>query len=170
MATCQLSESESESEGLLPDCKVDMKHTGNEDNWNWSVHGYLWRQTAQSQTFMNDACIWQISSPWFESASCSDWQTMLLMLHVWSVCHDKLWSQQLAQACSTMIKHLPSVVFHVSADVAEEALNRCMKKEMQRPSPQLNQDEEAGFLHSDQTQKKDQFFTFNYEFIQETSR
>lgn len=66
------------------------------------------------------------------------------------------------------------MVFYVSADVAEEVLNRCIKKEKERPSvfqsPQLNQDEETGCLDSDQTQKKDKFFTFNYEFIQEMVR
>lgn len=87
---------------------------------------------------------------------------------------------------SSSLRHAPQrssislVVFCVSADVAEEALNRCMKKEKQRPSvfqspqlnqsPRLNQDEEAGFLDSDHTQKKDEFFTFNYEFIQKTVR
>ena len=66
------------------------------------------------------------------------------------------------------------MVFYVSADVAEEVLNRCIKKEEERrsvfQSPQLNQDEETGCLDSDQTQKKDKFFTFNYEFIQEMVR
>ena len=66
------------------------------------------------------------------------------------------------------------MVLYVSADVAEEVLNRCIKKEKERQSvfqsSQLNQDEEAGCLDSDQTQKKDKFFTFNYEFIQEMVR
>ena len=66
------------------------------------------------------------------------------------------------------------MVLYVSTDVAEEVLNRCIKKEKERQSvfqsSQLNQDEETGCLDSDQTQKKDEFFTFNYEFIQEMVR
>ena len=66
------------------------------------------------------------------------------------------------------------MVLYVSTDVAEEVLNRCIKKEKERQSvfqsSQLNQDEETGCLDDDQTQKKDKFFTFNYEFIQEMVR
>ena len=63
------------------------------------------------------------------------------------------------------------MVFYVSADVAEEVLNRCIKKERRSmfQSPQLNQDEES-CPESNQTEKKDKFFTFNYEFIQEMVR
>ena len=109
MTMYQLSKSDSEA------VKSAWKRLGvHEDNWNWSVHGYLHGKAGCPVTDMHERCLYiyragfQFMIRVWSSASCSDWQTLLLMLCVWSVFHDKVWSQQLIQACSTTIKHHPS--------------------------------------------------------------
>ena len=81
------------------------------------------------QACMNDACISQIFKLSPCPCDCPGWQTLLLILPALSVCHNKIWNQQLAQACPTMIKHLPSVKYYRARPLHElYALNQRTEK------------------------------------------
>ena len=81
---------------------------------------WLFEVTTGERSCMNNAVIHNSDSAFdlnvklsLYLCSCPSGQTLLLITHAWTVCHDETSGVLPTQACPTIIKHLPRICVYV---------------------------------------------------------